>query len=236
MHPADECTAPRRGARTDADGPRRAWSDLRRRTRRGREDAGMASATTCNRRSPTASRPDRRHRRVRDARRRREGQGAQGRRPPGHRIRRRRSRTSPSRRRIVAAAQAACADPRNHRYSPAAGLPELREAIADEDRPRLRAEVSAASQVLITNGGKQAVVPGVRDAARPRRRGAAPAPYWTTYPEAITLAGGVPVVVRRDRRRLPALGRPARGRPYRARRGAAVVLAVQPAARSRPAS
>ena len=95
---------------------------------------------------------------------------------------------------IVAAAAAACADPRNHRYSPAAGLPELREAIAAKTRRDTGLEV-AASQVLVTNGGKQAVYQGFATLVDPGDEVLLPAPYWTTYPEAIALAGGTPVIV-----------------------------------------
>jgi aspartate aminotransferase len=95
---------------------------------------------------------------------------------------------------VVAAAQAACAEPRNHRYTPAAGLPELREAIAAKT---LRDSGFAISptQVLVTNGGKQAVYEAFATLLDPGDEVLLPAPYWTTYPEAITLAGGVPVVV-----------------------------------------
>ena len=95
---------------------------------------------------------------------------------------------------IVAAAQAACADPKNHRYTPAAGLPELREAIAVKTKRDSGFEV-AASQVLVTNGGKQAVYQAFATIVDPGDEVILPAPYWTTYPEAISLAGGVPVEV-----------------------------------------
>jgi len=95
---------------------------------------------------------------------------------------------------IVAAAEAACADPRNHRYSPAAGLPELREAIAAKTLRDTGFEI-AASQVLVTNGGKQAVYQAFATLVDPGDEVLLPAPYWTTYPEAIALAGGTPVVV-----------------------------------------
>jgi aspartate aminotransferase len=98
---------------------------------------------------------------------------------------------------IVAAAQAACADPRNHRYTPAAGLPELREAVAAKTLRDSGYEVSAG-QVLITNGGKQAVYQAFATIVDPGDEVLLPAPYWTTYPEAITLAGGVPVQVTAD--------------------------------------
>ncbi|MBL8927618.1 MAG: pyridoxal phosphate-dependent aminotransferase [Pseudonocardia sp.] len=95
---------------------------------------------------------------------------------------------------IVAAAQAACADPKNHRYTPAAGLPELRAAVVDKTRRDSGLDLTAA-QVLITNGGKQAVYQAFATLIDPGDEVVLPAPYWTTYPEAITLAGGVPVVV-----------------------------------------
>jgi aspartate aminotransferase len=98
---------------------------------------------------------------------------------------------------IVAAAQAACADPRNHRYTPAAGLPELREAVAAKTLRDSGYEVGA-NQVLITNGGKQAVYQAFATIVDPGDEVLLPAPFWTTYPEAITLAGGVPVQVTAD--------------------------------------
>jgi aspartate/methionine/tyrosine aminotransferase len=98
---------------------------------------------------------------------------------------------------IVAVAQAACADPKNHRYSPAAGLPELKEAIAAKTARDSGYRV-AANQVLVTNGGKQAVYQAFATLLDPGDEVLLPAPYWTTYPEAITLAGGKPVDVVTD--------------------------------------
>ncbi|WP_106187545.1 pyridoxal phosphate-dependent aminotransferase [Umezawaea tangerina] len=103
----------------------------------------------------------------------------------------------PTPEKIVAAAQAACADPRNHRYTPAAGLPELREAIAAKTLRDSGYRVDAG-QVLVTNGGKQAVYQAFATVLDPGDEVLLPAPYWTTYPEAITLAGGVPVQVTAD--------------------------------------
>ena len=93
---------------------------------------------------------------------------------------------------IVEAAAAACRDPRNHRYTPVAGLPELREAIAAKTARDTGFEVAVA-QVLVTNGGKQAVEQAFATILDPGDEVILPAPYWTTYPEAIRLAGGVPV-------------------------------------------
>jgi len=98
---------------------------------------------------------------------------------------------------IVQAAIAACAEVRNHRYTPAGGLPELREAIAAKTLRDSGVAVDA-SQVLVTNGGKHAVYTAFAALCDPGDEVICPAPYWTTYPEAITLAGGVPVIVDTD--------------------------------------
>jgi aspartate/methionine/tyrosine aminotransferase len=95
---------------------------------------------------------------------------------------------------IVAAAVAACSDPANHRYTPAGGLPELKAAIAAKTKRDSGYDVDA-SQVLVTNGGKQAVYEAFATLLDPGDEVLLPAPYWTTYPEAIKLAGGVPVDV-----------------------------------------
>jgi aspartate aminotransferase len=98
---------------------------------------------------------------------------------------------------IVAAAEAACSEPRNHRYTPAGGMPELKAAIAAKTARDSGYEVSPA-QVLVTNGGKQAVYEAFATLLDPGDEVLLPAPYWTTYPEAIRLAGGVPVDVVAD--------------------------------------
>jgi aspartate aminotransferase len=95
---------------------------------------------------------------------------------------------------IVEAAVVACRDPKNHRYTPAAGLPELREAIAAKTA-RDTGYAVKASQVLVTNGGKQAVEEAFATLLDPGDEVLMPAPYWTTYPETIILAGGAPVEV-----------------------------------------
>ena len=98
---------------------------------------------------------------------------------------------------IVEAAIEAARDPRNHRYTPAAGLPELREAVAVKTKRDSGYEV-AANQVLVTNGGKQAVYQAFATIIDPGDEVLLPAPYWTTYPESIGLAGGVTVPVVTD--------------------------------------
>lgn len=95
---------------------------------------------------------------------------------------------------IVAAAVAACVEPRWHRYTPAAGLPELREAIAAKTLRDSGLTVQA-NQVLVTNGGKQALYNAFAALLNPGDEVLLPAPYWTTYPESIRLAGGDPVIV-----------------------------------------
>jgi len=95
---------------------------------------------------------------------------------------------------IVEAAVAAAKDPKNHRYTPAVGLPELREAIAAKTKADSGTEISAA-QVVVTNGGKQAVYQAFAVLLDPGDEVILPTPYWTTYPEAIALAGGKTVEV-----------------------------------------
>ena len=98
---------------------------------------------------------------------------------------------------IVEAAVRACRDPKFHRYTPAAGLPELREAIAAKTL-RDSGFSCTANQVLVTNGGKHAVFTAFAALCDPGDEVIVPAPYWTTYPEAIVLAGGVPVIIDTD--------------------------------------
>mgnify|MGYP003557183996 FL=1 len=98
---------------------------------------------------------------------------------------------------VVDAAAAALLDPKNFRYTPAAGLPELREAIAAKTLRDSGLEVSP-SQIVVTNGGKQAVYQAFQAVVNPGDEVLLPAPYWTTYPEAIALADGVPVEVFAD--------------------------------------
>jgi aspartate aminotransferase len=98
---------------------------------------------------------------------------------------------------IVEAAQRACAVPRFQKYSPAAGLPELREAIAAKTERDSGYRVSPG-QVVVTNGGKHAVYQAFATLIDPGDEVLLPTPYWTTYPEAITLAGGTPVPVMTD--------------------------------------
>lgn len=95
---------------------------------------------------------------------------------------------------IVEAAVAACRDTKNHRYTPAGGLPELREAIAAKTL-RDSGYAVGAENVLVTNGGKHAISDAFNALIDPGDEVLLPAPYWTTYPEPVRFAGGVVVEV-----------------------------------------
>ncbi len=95
---------------------------------------------------------------------------------------------------IVEAAVEACRDPKNHRYSPAGGLPELKAAIAAKTE-RDSGYVIDPGQVVVTNGGKHAVFNAIAAVVDEGDEVLIPTPYWTTYPEPVRLAGGVPVPV-----------------------------------------
>jgi aspartate aminotransferase len=98
---------------------------------------------------------------------------------------------------IVEAAVAACRDPKQHRYSPASGLPELREAIVAKTKRDSGFDTTAAA-VLVTNGGKHAVYNTFEALLNPGDEVLLPAPFWTTYPEPIALAGATSVVIPTD--------------------------------------
>jgi len=98
---------------------------------------------------------------------------------------------------IVEAAARACRDPENHRYTPAAGLPELKEAIATKTLRDSGVRIDP-SQVVVTNGGKHAVYSAFTVLIDDGDEVLLPAPFWTTYPEPIALAGGVSVVLPTD--------------------------------------
>ncbi|MFC7218969.1 pyridoxal phosphate-dependent aminotransferase [Streptomyces polyrhachis] len=98
---------------------------------------------------------------------------------------------------IVEAAVEACRNPKYHRYTPAGGLPELKAAIAAKTLRDSGYEVEPAN-ILVTNGGKQAIYEAFAAILDPGDEVIVPTPYWTTYPESIRLAGGVPVEVAAD--------------------------------------
>lgn len=98
---------------------------------------------------------------------------------------------------IVEAARQACGEAKWHRYTPAGGLPALKEAIAEKTLRDSGWQIGA-DQVLVTNGGKQALYNAFAALLDPGDEAILPAPYWTTYPESISLAGGIPVIVPTD--------------------------------------
>src|SRR5438477_2184701 len=98
---------------------------------------------------------------------------------------------------IVEAAVIACRQPRFHHYTPTAGLPELRDAVAEKTSRDIDRPV-APSQVLITNGAKHAVASTLATLVDPGDEVLLTAPYWVTYPETIQLANGIPVAVTTD--------------------------------------
>ena len=98
---------------------------------------------------------------------------------------------------VVEAAAAATKIVANHRYTPAAGLPEMRQAIVDKTKRDSNYEITV-DQVLVTNGGKQAVYQAFATIIDPGDEVLLPSPYWTTYPECIQLAGGVAVAIFAD--------------------------------------
>jgi aspartate/methionine/tyrosine aminotransferase len=98
---------------------------------------------------------------------------------------------------IVEAAAAATKVVANHRYSPTPGLPDLRDAIVAKTKRDSNYEITA-DQVLVTNGGKQAVYQAFATIVEDGDEVLLPSPYWTTYPECIKLAGGQVVEVFAD--------------------------------------
>ena len=99
---------------------------------------------------------------------------------------------------IVEAAVAACQDPKNHRYSPAGGLPELKDSLVAKTLRDSGYEVGT-DQIVVTNGGKQAVYNTAMTLFGDGDEVLLPAPYWTTYPEPIRVAGAKPVVIPTNR-------------------------------------
>ena len=118
-------------------------------------------------------------------------------------------------------------NPKYHRYTPAGGLPELKAAIAAKTLRDSGYEVDAA-QVLVTNGGKQAIYEAFAAILDPGDEVIVPAPYWTTYPESIRLAGGVPVDVVADETTGYRVSSSSWRRPAPRRRRRPLRLPVQP--------
>ena len=99
---------------------------------------------------------------------------------------------------VVEAAIKAAADPKNHKYSPAAGLESLRQVIAKTTKDYSGFEINS-DNVIVSNGGKQSILTAFLSTLDPGDEVIIPAPYWTTYPEAVKIAGGTPVFIETEK-------------------------------------
>ena len=99
---------------------------------------------------------------------------------------------------VVDAAIKAAADPKNHKYSPAAGLESLRQVIAKTTKDYSGFEINS-DNVIVSNGGKQSILTAFLSILDPGDEVIIPAPYWTTYPEAVKIAGGTPVFIETEK-------------------------------------
>jgi len=99
---------------------------------------------------------------------------------------------------VVDAAIKAAADPKNHKYSPAAGLESLRQIIAKTTKDYSGFEINS-DNVIVSNGGKQSILTAFLSTLDPGDEVIIPAPYWTTYPEAVKIAGGTPVFIETEK-------------------------------------
>ena len=99
---------------------------------------------------------------------------------------------------VVDAAIKAAADPKNHKYSPAAGLESLRQTIAKTTKDYSGFEINS-DNVIVSNGGKQSILTAFLSTLDPGDEVIIPAPYWTTYPEAVKIAGGTPIFIETEK-------------------------------------
>ena len=99
---------------------------------------------------------------------------------------------------VVDAAIKAAADPKNHKYSPAAGLESLRQVIAKTTKDYSGFEINS-DNVIVSNGGKQSILTAFLSTLDPGDEVIIPAPYWTTYPEAVKIAGGTPIFIETEK-------------------------------------
>ncbi len=99
---------------------------------------------------------------------------------------------------VVDAAIKAAADPKNHKYTPAAGLESLRQIIAKTTKDYSGFEINS-DNVIVSNGGKQSILTAFLSTLDPGDEVIIPAPYWTTYPEAVKIAGGSPVFIETEK-------------------------------------
>ena len=99
---------------------------------------------------------------------------------------------------VVDAAIKAAADPKNHKYSPAAGLESLRQIIAKTTKDYSGFEINS-DNVIVSNGGKQSILTAFLSTLDPGDEVIIPSPYWTTYPEAVKIAGGTPIFIETEK-------------------------------------
>ena len=99
---------------------------------------------------------------------------------------------------VVDAAIKAASDPKNHKYSPAAGLESLRQIIAKTTKDYSGFEINS-DNVIVSNGGKQSILTAFLSTLDPGDEVIIPAPYWTTYPEAVKIAGGTPIFIETEK-------------------------------------
>ena len=104
----------------------------------------------------------------------------------------------PSPQHVVDAAINAASDPKNHKYSPAAGLESLREIIAKTSKEYSGFDITSKN-VIVSNGGKQSILTAFLSILDNNDEVLIPAPYWTTYPEAVKIAGGSPVFIETEK-------------------------------------
>ena len=95
---------------------------------------------------------------------------------------------------VVEDVKKAASNPINHKYSPAAGLEGLRSEISRTTKEYSKFEVDP-SNIVVTNGGKQAILTAFLSVLDPEDEVIIPSPFWTTYPESVKIAGGNPVTL-----------------------------------------
>lgn len=95
---------------------------------------------------------------------------------------------------VVKDVQVAAEDTSNHKYSPVAGLTILKEEIVRTSKLYSGINVQQEN-ILVSNGGKHAILTTFMSILNPGDEVLIPSPYWTTYPEAVKISGGNPVIV-----------------------------------------
>lgn len=95
---------------------------------------------------------------------------------------------------VVKDVQVAAEDTSNHKYSPVAGLTILKEEIVRTSQLYSGINVQQEN-ILVSNGGKHAILTTFMSILNPGDEVLIPSPYWTTYPEAVKISGGNPIIV-----------------------------------------